>query len=93
MLSKLIPDSVKLPAAALLGASIAAGVLVLIAEIWWLPAARNEGRAAERSAALQRSIDLIKERGVTNDAISRLSDSDLCRKLGGKWVRDTGSCE
>lgn len=88
-----LPDSLKLPAAAIGGSIVAGAALIIINAVWWLPAAKEEGKVAERSAALQRSMDLIKARGVTNDAISRLSDSDLCRKLGGQWLRDAGTCE
>lgn len=88
-----LPDGLKLPMAAIGGAVVTCAALIIVNSIWWLPAAKEEGRVAERSAALQRSMDLIKQRGVTNDAVGRLSDSDLCRKLDGKWMRDTGTCE
>ncbi|WP_083539859.1 hypothetical protein [Rhizobium tibeticum] len=79
--------------AAIGGAAVAGAALIIINAVWWLPAAKQEGRVAERSAALQRSMDLIKKRGVTNEAVGRFSDGDLCRKLRGQWVRDTGTCE
>ncbi|WP_072378970.1 hypothetical protein [Rhizobium tibeticum] len=53
----------------------------------------EEGRVAERSAALQRSMELIKQRGETNEAMGRVTDGNLCHKLGGKWLRDTGTWE
>ncbi|MDP9809341.1 hypothetical protein J2W42_002189 [Rhizobium tibeticum] len=88
-----VPDGLKLPAAAACGGLMVGAALIVVNAIWWLPAAKEEGRVAERAAALQRSMDLIKQRGVTNEAVGRLSDGDLCRKLGGQWVRDAGTCE
>ncbi|EJL57980.1 hypothetical protein PMI09_00685 [Rhizobium sp. CF122] len=88
-----LPDSLKLPMAAIGGAVAAGAALIVINALWWLPAAKEEGRVAERAAALQRSMDLIKQRGATNEAVGRLSDGDLCHRLGGQWVRDAGTCE
>jgi hypothetical protein len=88
-----IPDALKLPAAALAGALAAASILIVINAIWWLPAARNEGRDAERTAALQKSMELIKERGKTNAEIGKLTPADICRRLGGVWVPDNNLCE
>ncbi|CDM62972.1 MULTISPECIES: hypothetical protein [Rhizobium] len=88
-----IPDGLKLPAAAACGGLLVGAVLIVVNAMWWLPAAKNEGRVAERTAALQRSMELIKKRGVTNETVGRLSDGDLCHKLGGQWLRDTGTCE
>jgi hypothetical protein len=53
----------------------------------------DEGRALERAAALQRSMDLIKERNETNAKVNDLDDPGLCAALGGKWVPDTQLCE
>lgn len=88
-----IPDALKLPAAALAGALASASILIVINAIWWLPAARSEGRDAERTAALQRSMDLIRERGKTNAEIGKLSPADICRRLGGVWVPSDNLCE
>lgn len=88
-----IPDALKLPAAALAGVLASASILVVINAVWWLPAARNEGRDAERTAALQKSMELIKERGKTNAEIGKLSPADICRRLGGVWVPENNLCE
>lgn len=47
----------------------------------------DDGRKIERSAALERSMEVIRERGETNAEVDRLSDADLCRDLGGVWVQ------
>ncbi len=51
------------------------------------------GAASERSAALQRSLDLIKERIATDAEVSRMDDAALCRALGGRWVQPDNVCE
>ena len=81
----IIPNALKLPAAALAGALLASSILVVVNAVWWLPAARNEGRDEERTAALQRSMELIKERGKTNAEIGKLDDVGICRELGGEF--------
>lgn len=52
----------------------------------------SAGRAAERSAALERSIELIKERNSTDAEISKMDDRQLCAALGGR-MSDEGLCE
>jgi hypothetical protein len=51
------------------------------------------GREAERAAALQKSMDLIRERSETNAEIGDLDDAGLCAALDGHWVPDTQRCE
>ena len=51
------------------------------------------GREAERAAALQKSMELIRERSETNDQINRMDDAALCRELGGRWVQPDNVCE
>lgn len=48
------------------------------------------GRKAERVEALQRSIEVLRERKSTNEAVHDLDDAHLCAALGGMW-RD-GEC-
>lgn len=88
-----VPDALKLPAAALAGALASASILIVVNAVWWLPAARSEGRDEERTAALQRSMELIKERGKTNAEIGKLTPADICRRLGGVWVPENDRCE
>jgi len=79
-----------------LAAGAAAGGLVVflamqaVNAIWLLPAARDEGRAEERSAALARSVEIIKERSRTNAEVEALDDRGLCLELGG--VFEDGQC-
>lgn len=54
--------------------------------------AYQRGAASERSAALTRSIDLIRARSKTNAEINRLDAASLCRELGGRWVQPD-TCE
>lgn len=63
-------------------------VFYLANQAFWLPAAREEGREQERSAALKKSIELIEKRGKTNGQVNALNQPALCRELGGKWVLD-----
>lgn len=52
--------------------------------------AYKAGAANERRAAMQRSIDTLRERARTNEQIRSMDDSALCRALGGR-VQD-GAC-
>lgn len=76
------------------GAGLAAGavLMTLWAQFLLVPRAHQEGREAERSAALQRSIELIQERSRTNEAVGNLDRAALCRELGGRMQPD-GRCE
>lgn len=58
--------------------------------LWWLPAAREEGRALERAAAIARSLEIIKQRGLTDAQINALDAAGLCRELGGLF--ENGEC-
>ncbi|TPL06704.1 hypothetical protein [Mesorhizobium sp. B2-4-11] len=82
-------DWIKIGGGAAAGA-VVAGVLFYTIGHW---RGVDEGRALERTAALQRSMDLIKERNDTNATVNDLDDPGLCAALGGKWVPDTKLCE
>ncbi len=58
--------------------------------VWLLPAAKEEGRAEERTAALTRSMEIIKERSRTNAEVEALDDRGLCLELGGLF--ENGEC-
>lgn len=58
--------------------------------LWWLPAARSEGRALERAASIARSIEIIQQRSRTNAEINALTPGALCSELGG--VFENGEC-
>jgi hypothetical protein len=85
---KLIPDAIKLPAAAVVGAILCFAVFTLINTVWWLPMARAEGRDVERIAQLKRSMELIQQRSKTNAEIGKLDAAGLCAALDGQWVHD-----
>ncbi len=82
-------DLIKMGASAVAGALVAGALMFTIGH--WRGV--NEGRALERTASLQRSMDLIKERNDTNAKVNDLDDPGLCAALGGKWVPDTKLCE
>lgn len=46
--------------------------------------AYKAGAANERRAAMQRSIDTLRERAKANEQIRSMDDSALCRALGGR---------
>ncbi|MCO5071157.1 MAG: hypothetical protein M9944_08125 [Rhizobiaceae bacterium] len=52
----------------------------------------DAGREAERGAARERALELIKQRSEDNAAISRLDMAGLCVELGGVWVPETAEC-
>lgn len=49
------------------------------------------GVASERSAALTRSVQVLRERGKTNETVKNMDDAALCRQLGGVW--NNAACE
>ena len=55
-------------------------------------AGNMHGREHERSEALTRSVQVLRERSATNDTIQNMSDSDLCISLGGMPDNTTGEC-
>ncbi|TPJ97637.1 hypothetical protein FJ872_31995 [Mesorhizobium sp. B2-5-9] len=79
-------DWIKIGGGAAAGA-IVAGALAYSVGHW---RGVDEGKALERTAALQRSMDLIKERNETNAKVNDLDDAGLCAALGGKWMPDIG---
>jgi hypothetical protein len=66
-------------------------IFQLVNTLWLLPQAREEGRELERTATLQKSIELLKQRGATNAEIRTLDSRALCLRLGGEWVQN--SCQ
>ncbi len=79
-----------------LAAGAAAGGLVVflamqaVNAVWLLPRAKEEGRVEERTAALTRSMEIIKERSRTNAEVEALDDRGLCLELGGLF--ENGEC-
>lgn len=80
-----IPGAKWLPLAggAVLGALVAAGPVYLYGH--------GKGREAERVAVLKRSVDLLRERNLTDDAVEDMDAAGLCVALGGVPV--DGRCE
>lgn len=82
-------DWIKLVIGAAAGALVAGSLFYTIGH--WRGV--DEGKSLERTAALQRSMDLIKERNDTNAKVDMLDDPSLCSALGGEWVPDTKLCQ
>jgi hypothetical protein len=81
----LLPTWLRLGAVALLGGMIAAGPVYLYGH--------SKGREAERVAVLKRSVDLLRERNATDEAVNGMDDAGLCAALDGVWVPDERRCE
>lgn len=47
--------------------------------------AYRAGAASERTSALTRSVEALRARSKTNEAIKNMDDAALCRELGGVW--------
>lgn len=63
---------------------VLAGLVIvtgLIVAAWF--DGHSYGRAAERQAILTRSVEVLRQRSATDEAIRDLSDRDLCLRLGG----------
>lgn len=54
--------------------------------------AYQAGAAAERQAALTRSVEVLRERTTTDDQIRDMDDAGLCAALGGRMSND-GTCQ
>lgn len=76
-----ILDGLKIGAGAILGGVVAWAFALIVV----VPAAREAERQAIRAETLEKAIDLVQERSRTNADVRRLSDSDICRELGGVW--------
>lgn len=77
-------DSIKLPIAAAAGALISVALYTLINTVWFLPAAREEGKSrliAEQAAQAQREE---LERKGDDAKLQRMSDFDLCVSYLGR---------
>ncbi|WP_034658294.1 hypothetical protein [Chelativorans sp. J32] len=68
------------------------GVAIAAALIWSHTAAYRAGAQSERREALERSIDLLRERNATDETIRNMDDVALCAALGGR-MSDAGTCE
>ena len=53
--------------------------------------AYQAGRTAERTAILNRSVEILRERNATDDEIRNMDDAALCAALGGVFA--DGACQ
>jgi hypothetical protein len=51
----------------------------------------NDGRQAERTAALTKGVELVKERDQLNVQVRTATARDICSRLGGV-MSDDGQC-
>ena len=73
-LLKIIPDFIKLPVAALLGATIA------FYPVLWI--GRSEGKQMAATAALETAVKRFAEKGKINGQVSSLDAAALCNDFG-----------
>ncbi len=66
-------------------------VAVLIVGAWF--DGHSYGRAAERTAILTRSVEVLRERNRVDEQARNMDSPELCRALGGKWVQDDNDCQ
>lgn len=50
------------------------------------------GVQSERRAALERSVDLLRERNATDETVRNMDTAELCAALGGR-LSDDGTCQ
>lgn len=65
------------------GLRLAGIVGVTLIAAWAINAAYQAGRTAERTAILNRSVEILRERAKTDEAIHDMSPRDLCLELDG----------
>lgn len=65
------------------GAAMVAIVAAALIATWAINAAYQAGRTAERTAILNRSVEILRERSKTDEAVHDMSPRDLCLELGG----------
>ena len=75
------------------GAAMVGIVAATILATWAINAAYQAGRQAERTAILNRSVEILRERNATDDEIRNMGDPELCRALGGQWVSGDSTCQ
>lgn len=79
----LVPDVIKIPASMVLGAGLA------FYPIKWYGAAQEKNRA--EVAALTRTVEVIRDRQITDAAVAASSNTDVCRFMGLS-VEDNAEC-
>ena len=53
----------------------------------------QRGAAAERTAILTRSVEVLRERNRVDEQARNMDSPELCRALGGKWVLEDNDCQ
>lgn len=81
-------DAFKLGLGAVVGAFLAGAAVTILANISWIPEAEESARQQERAAQLQKSMELIEQRGKTNEEIRKMDDVELCTALGGRMLNN-----
>lgn len=70
--------------------AVAAGLALASAlGIYWL--GHSNGVQKGREAALERSVDILRQRGQTDEQVRSLDDASLCAAIGGVYA--DGSCQ
>lgn len=46
----------------------------------------------ERTKALTKGVELVKERDELNVQVRTATPADICRRLDGKWVPESNEC-
>jgi hypothetical protein len=77
-LTKLIPDEIKLPLVGIIGVILGAALCFYPAK--WI--GESEAKQAAATAALSKSVTLLRERNVINDQVSNADASALCSSFG-----------
>ncbi|WP_186307005.1 hypothetical protein [Mesorhizobium amorphae] len=75
-----------------LGVYVVCGAAITAFLSWTHYEMYETGRRYERSAMLNRSVIILRERIKTDAAVSAMDDAGLCAALGG-GMSDAGVCE
>ncbi len=74
-----------------LGVSVMCGLAITAFLGWTHYEMYETGRRYERTAMLNRSVIILRERSKTDAGVSAMDDAELCRALGG--VMSNGACQ
>lgn len=77
----------------LMGGAAGAAVMLGWAVMLYGPSQYDAGQEAERAAARARAMELIEKRANDDAEINLFDMADLCRELGGEWVREQNRCD
>lgn len=74
-------------------AIIGGAVAAMTFSVWAITTAYQAGRNAERTAALTKSVEVLRERNAVDGKVKGMDSGSLCRALGGEWVPEDGTCQ